>query len=119
MADSNLDTYPPAVCLERVGVEPGPPSLDLLERIHRGHVAAFPFSNLDVLLGRHPGVRPEIIARRMLHQDTGGYCFEHVQLMARVLARLGLRVRRRLHRVHSEPDTLTHMCQDVTLDCRY
>lgn len=119
MTDWNLDAYDPAVYLERVGVEPGPPSLDLLERIHRGHVAAFPFSNLDVLLGRHPGVRPEIIARRMLHQGTGGYCFEHVQLMAGVLERLGLGVRRRLGRVHSEQNTRTHMCLDVELDDRH
>src|SRR5690625_7189237 len=113
MNDWNLDAYDPAVYLERVGVEPGPPSLDLLERIHRGHVAAFPFSNLDVLLGRHPGVRPEIVARRMLHQGTGGYCFEHVQLMAGGLERLGLGGRRCRGRVPSEPSTRASMCRDV------
>src|SRR5699024_11809570 len=52
-------------------------------------------------------------------QGTGGYCFEHVQLMAGVLERLGLGVRRRLGRVHSEQNTRTHMCLDVELDDRH
>lgn len=113
-----IEAYDPDVYLERIGVEPAPPSHDLLERIHRGHVATFPFSNLDVLLRRHPGVDPESTADRMLHEGTGGYCFEHVQLMAGVLERLGLRVRRRLGRVRSPENPRTHMSLDVELEGR-
>ena len=116
--DWGIDAFDPALYLERIGVEPGPPSVDLLEHVHRGHLAAFPFSNLDVLLGRHPGVGPETVARQMLHKGTGGYCFEHAQLMAGALERLGLRVRRRLGRVHSEENTRTHMSLDVELEGR-
>lgn len=113
-----IGAYDPDLYLERIGVEPGPPSPDLLGRIHRGHVATFPFSNIDVLLGRHPGVDPQTVARRMLHEGVGGYCFEHVQLMAGVLERLGLRVRRRLGRVHSCENPRTHMTLDVELEGR-
>lgn len=113
-----IGAYDPDLYLERIGVEPGPPSPDLLGRIHRGHVATFPFSNIDVLLGWHPGVDPETVARRMLHEGVGGYCFEHVQLMAGALERLGLRVRRRLGRVHSSENPRTHMTLDVELEGR-
>ncbi|APX34049.1 hypothetical protein BH708_16560 [Brachybacterium sp. P6-10-X1] len=118
-ADWGIEAFDPALYLDRIGVEPGPPSLDLLERIHRAHVATFPFSNLDVLLGRHPGVDPETVARRMLHEGAGGYCFEHAQLLAGVLERLGMTVRRRLGRVHSPTNTRTHMTVDVELEERW
>lgn len=114
-----LEAFDPALYLERIGVSPGPPSPDLLDRIHRAHVHTFAFSNLDVLLDRHPGVDPETVAARMLHQGVGGYCFEHAQLMAGVLERLGMTVRRRLGRVHSPTNTRTHMSLDVELDGRW
>ncbi|WP_010541320.1 arylamine N-acetyltransferase family protein [Dietzia alimentaria] len=113
-----IGAYDPDLYLERIGVDAGPPSHDLLERVHRGHIATFPFSNLDVLLGRHPGVAPESVARRMLQEGAGGYCFEHVQLMAGALERLGLSVRRRLGRVHSSENARTHMSLDVELEGR-
>ncbi|GAA1485338.1 arylamine N-acetyltransferase family protein [Brachybacterium fresconis] len=117
-ADWAIDAFDPDVYFDRIGVEPGPPGLDLLERIHRAHVATFPFSNLDVLLGHHPGVDPDTVARRMLHEGTGGYCFEHAQLLAGVLERLGMRARRRLGRVHAATNTRTHMTVDIELEGR-
>lgn len=118
-ADWAIDAFDPDVYFDRIGVEPGPPSLDLLERVHRAHVATFPFSNLDVLLGRHPGVDPETVARRMLHEGAGGYCFEHAQLLAGVLERQGMTVRRRMGRVHAPTNTRTHMSVDVELEGRW
>ena len=120
--DWGIGEFDPALYLERIGVEAelgaaeDAPDLDLLERIHLAHVRTFPFSNIDVLLGRHPGVDPGTVARRMLHEGVGGYCFEHVQLMAGVLERLGMSVRRRLGRVHSATNSRTHMSLDVELD---
>lgn len=75
-----------------------------------------PFSNVDVLLGRHPGVDPPKVAQRLLAQSRGGYCFEHAQLFAAVLERLGYAVERRLGRVHSPTNTRTHMAVVVAVD---
>ena len=36
-----IHAFDPARYLELLGVEPGPPSLDLLERIHRAHGHTF------------------------------------------------------------------------------
>lgn len=113
-----IEAFDPACYLERIGVDAETPGLDLLERIHLAHVRTFPFSNVDVLLGRHPGVEPATVARRMLQEGTGGYCFEHAQLMAGVLEQLGLAVRRRLGRVHSLRGSRTHMSLDVALEGR-
>ncbi|WP_182353847.1 arylamine N-acetyltransferase family protein [Flaviflexus huanghaiensis] len=118
MSDWGIGAYDPDLYLELIGVETTEPSVDVLERIHLGHVMTFPFSNLDVLLGRHPGVEPESVARRMMREGRGGYCFEHVQLMAGVLERLGFLVRRRLGRVRSPENQRTHMTLDVELDGR-
>lgn len=117
--DWGIDAFDPDVYFDRIGVEPGLPSRDLLERIHRAHVGTFPFSNLDVLLGRHPGVDPETVARRMLHEGAGGYCFEHARLLAGVLERQGMTVRRRMGRVHAATNTRTHMSVDVELEGRW
>lgn len=113
-----IHAFDPARYLELLGVEPGPPSLDLLERIHHAHGHAFSFTNIDVLLGRHPGVEPATVARRMLQEGLGGYCYEHAQLMAAVLEQLGFTVHRRLGRVHSHASTRTHMSLDVELEGR-
>lgn len=120
--DWGIEAFDPDLYLDRIGVEPSPqgaPGLGLLEHIHRAHVHTFPFSNVDVLLGRHPGVDPGTVARRMLHEGMGGYCFEHAQLMAGALERLGLRVRRRLGRVHTPTNARTHMTVDVELEGRW
>ncbi|GAA1487935.1 arylamine N-acetyltransferase family protein [Brachybacterium sacelli] len=121
-SDWGIEAFDPALYLDRIGVAPNPPGaldLDLLERIHLAHVRTFPFSNVDVLLGRHPGVDPGIVATRMLHEGVGGYCFEHAQLMAGVLERLGMTVRRCLGRVHSPTNTRTHMTLDAELEGRW
>lgn len=95
--------------LERLRVEPAPPSLQLLEAVHRAHVAALPFTNADILLGTHPGVEPRAVQRQLVERGRGGYCFAHAQLMAAALEHLGFPVRRQLGRVHSPDSARTHM----------
>ena len=43
--------------LRRLGVEPEPPSLDLLCRIHRAHVERVPYETLWIQLGQGWSVR--------------------------------------------------------------
>lgn len=97
-------------------VSPGPPTLDLLERLHHAHVFTFPFSNVEVLLGDHPGVKPATVYEQLVERRRGGYCFEHTQLFTAALETLGFAVRRALGRVRSLQSARTHMTALVDVD---
>lgn len=90
-----------AAYLATVGVEREKPGLEFLERLTRAHLGTFPFANVDILLGSHPGVEPANVQRQLVDRGPGGCCFEHAQLFAAVLEDLGFTVRRQLGRVHS------------------
>ena len=75
------------------------PSRASLDELHEAHVRAFTFDNVDVLLGRHPGVSLDAVQEKFVGRGRGGYCFEHSTLFAAVLERLGYDVRRHLGRV--------------------
>ncbi|GAA1357690.1 arylamine N-acetyltransferase [Arthrobacter rhombi] len=109
--DYDVDAY-----LALTGVGRARPGLELLEVLHREHVRTFPFANVDVLFGAHPGVAPATVQRQLVERGRGGYCFEHAQLFAVVLEDLGFTVRRHLGRVHSPHSTRTHMTVAVQLD---
>lgn len=117
-----IEDYDLAEYLRQIGVEEEPealrrnPDLDLLTRLHEGHVRTFPFSNAMVLIGEHPGVAPETVNRSLLVEHHGGYCFEQAQLFAAVLERLGFVVSRHLGRVHSADNSRTHLAVLVELD---
>ncbi len=102
--------------LAAVGVRPTAPTFDLLEELHGAHVRTFPFGNVDVLLGTHPGVAPDAIQEQLVRRSRGGYCFEHSQIFAAALEHLGFSVRRALGRVHEPTNTRTHMTIHVELD---
>src|SRR5579862_6589879 len=98
VATLDLDAY-----LERIGYA-GPagklePSGKTLGALHRAHLAAIPFENLDIMLGRGVKVDLESIAAKLVHARRGGYCFEHGQLFGAALERLGFEVERLLARV--------------------
>lgn len=100
----DLDAY-----FRAIGVEQAPPSLDLLERLHHRHVHTFPFANIDVLLGTHPGVAPDRVQEQLVERRRGGYCFEHAQIFAAALELLGFAVRRAMGRVHALHSARSHM----------
>lgn len=104
--------------LRAVGIRPAAPTLGLLEDLHTAHVRTFPFGNVDVLLGTHPGVAPDAVQDQLVRRRRGGYCFEHAQLFAAALEHLGFSVRRALGRVHRLSSTRTHMTVIVELDGR-
>ena len=85
--------------LDVVGVTRRDPDLEALAELHEAHVRTFPFENLDVLLGNHPGVSLEAVQEKFIGRHRGGYCFEHATLFSAVLDRLGYDVRRYLGRV--------------------
>ena len=111
----DLDGY-----LKRLGVEARDPSRSALDELHEAHVRAFTFDNIDVLLGRHPGVSLRDVDEKFVGRGRGGYCFEHSTVFAAALERLGYQVRRHLGRV-GDPATgtqqgRTHMVVEVVVD---
>ncbi|SFB98159.1 arylamine N-acetyltransferase family protein [Streptomyces aidingensis] len=90
-----LDDY-----LRRIG-DTGPlePTAETLRRLHRAHVAAIAFENIDVALGRGISLHLPDVQRKLVDQGRGGYCFEHNLLFAAVLERLGFPVTRLQARV--------------------
>jgi N-hydroxyarylamine O-acetyltransferase len=111
----DLDAY-----VARVGVT-GALHVDsaTLTSLHRAHLAAIPFENLDVILGRGVSVDLDRVQAKLVHDRRGGYCYEHGVLFSAVLVRLGFTVRRLLARVGGDlarPHARTHMTLFVDVD---
>jgi N-hydroxyarylamine O-acetyltransferase len=91
----DLDAY-----LHRIGYDgPAQPSEATLGALHRAHLAAIPFENLNLMLGRGIRVDLESIQAKLVYGERGGYCYEHGQLFGAALERLGFHVDRLLARV--------------------
>ena len=112
-----LDDY-----LKRVGLaDAGPPDVETLRRLHAAHVAAIPFENLDILLGR--GIRLELdhVADKLIAQRRGGYCFEQNTLFLSILRDLGFAATPMEARVRARGTALrprTHMVLTVQVEDR-
>jgi N-hydroxyarylamine O-acetyltransferase len=94
-----------------------------LRALHGLHVQAIPFENLDVLLGRRIDIAGSAVAKKLIDDRRGGYCFEHNTLFQTVLAAIGFHVEPFLARVRfnvpREVRTgLTHMILRVTIGGR-
>jgi N-hydroxyarylamine O-acetyltransferase len=97
-----------AAYLERVGLT----DTATLAALHRAHVAAIPFENLDIRLGRGIAVDLDSIQAKLVARRRGGYCYEHGLLFAAALERLGYPLQRLLARVGGygeAPRGRTHM----------
>lgn len=70
------------------------PSVETLRGLHRAHISAIPFENLDLLLGRKIKIGLADIEDKLVQRRRGGYCFEQNLLFAAVLERLGFKVTR-------------------------
>ncbi|HEU4581894.1 MAG TPA: arylamine N-acetyltransferase [Polyangiaceae bacterium] len=95
-------------------------SLDALHGITEAHVRQIPFENLDVLLNRPISLQPASIARKLIDERRGGYCFEHNTLLLHVLEALGFQVtplsaRVRIQRPRTDLPARTHMFLRVEL----
>ncbi|WP_116247912.1 arylamine N-acetyltransferase [Nocardiopsis sp. FIRDI 009] len=76
--------------LERIGLAGDlPPTLDTLRALHRAHLAAIPFENLQIVLGRPILLDVPALTDKMVRRRRGGYCYEQNLLFASVLDRLG------------------------------
>ncbi|NYH54098.1 hypothetical protein HNR06_003687 [Nocardiopsis arvandica] len=69
-AELDLDAY-----LARVGLSGDlPPTLDTLRAVHRAHLAAIPFENLQIVLGRTIPLDVPSLVDKMVRRRRGGYC---------------------------------------------
>ncbi len=104
----DVDAY-----LERVGYDGGlKPNVETLRGLHRAHVAAIPFENLDIVLGRGISLEMDAMQDKLLRRDRGGYCYEHNLLFAALLERVGFSVARLTARIRmgrNEPQASGHM----------
>jgi N-hydroxyarylamine O-acetyltransferase len=103
--DLDLSAY-----LNRLGYDSDlAPDGRTLAALHRAHVAAIPFENADIMLGRGIAVDLPAIQDKLVRRRRGGYCFEHGQLLAAALETLGYHVDRLLARVGNPCDARTHL----------
>ncbi len=86
----DLDAY-----LERVGLSGRPGLVEL----HRAHLAAIPFENLDPHRGVPVSLDLADLQRKLVDERRGGYCFEHNLLLKAALEALGAEVDLMLARV--------------------
>ncbi len=109
----DLDAY-----LQRIGYDgPLDPSHATLAALHRAHLAAIPFENLDLMLGRGVRVDFDSIQAKLVYANRGGYCYEQGQLFGAALERLGYQVDRLLARVGPDGEPVrprTHLTLRVT-----
>lgn len=108
MSEWEVERLDLAAYLARVGAT----EKATLAELHRAHIAAIPFENLDVRLGRGIAVDLDSVQAKLVHARRGGYCYEHGLLFAAALERLGHPVQRLLARVggYTEaPRGRTHM----------
>ena len=68
------------------------PTRQTLRNLHRAHLLAIPFENIDVQLGTVPSLEHDAIFEKLVVRERGGWCFEHNLLFAWVLKQIGLRV---------------------------
>lgn len=103
--------------LRRIGYDADlSPDGPTLSGLHSAHMAAIPFENLDVVLGRGIAVDLDSVQHKLVDAGRGGYCYEHGVLFAAVLERLGFAVDRLLARIGDEterPRPRTHMALHV------
>ena len=70
------------------------PTAETLAALHRAHMLAVPFENLDIHLGVPNVLDPGHVYDKIVRRRRGGWCFELNGLFALLLERLGFAVTR-------------------------
>ena len=113
-----------AAYLARLGVEgPLPPDAATLVKLHRAHLLAIPYENLDIHLGRELTLDAAAIFDKLVVRRRGGWCYEMNALFAWALGELGFTVRLLSgavnRRQHGEATQQSHLALLVDLGQLY
>jgi len=68
------------------------PTLGSLRSLHRRHLEAVPFENLDISLSRRIEIEDEASVRKIVDRHRGGFCYELNGAFAALLRALGFHV---------------------------
>ena len=84
-----------AAYLDRIGYA-GPVRADVatLVALHRAHLQAIPYENLDVQFGRPLTIDPEAAIEKIVGRRRGGWCYEMNGVFAAALSEIGFQVTR-------------------------
>jgi N-hydroxyarylamine O-acetyltransferase len=94
--------------LERIGYSgPITPTSDTLRCLHRAHLFAVPFENLDIWLRRRFLCDQDAFVTKVVKQRRGGFCYELNGAFAALLMALGFQVTLLSARVPREDGTNT------------
>ncbi len=108
--------------LARIGYSRTPETdLPTLTELHRLHMTAVPFENLDIASGHRVTVDPYAAVEKILDRGRGGWCFEVNGAFALLLEALGFPVTRLGAAVLLDGPSvvLEHLALEVTLDEPY
>lgn len=84
-----------AAYLRRIGFEgEARPDLATLKAVHRAHLLAIPYENLDVQLGRPVTTDPAAAYAKIVGRGRGGWCYEMNGLLGWALGEIGFAVTR-------------------------
>ena len=65
-----------------------------LRAVHRAHLLAIPYENLDIHLDRAISLDEDAMFRKLVDERRGGWCYEMNGVLSRVLCTIGFDVRR-------------------------
>lgn len=84
----NVSTY-----LQRIGYTGViTPTAETLKALHRAHLTAVPYENLDIMAGRPFDLSEEALFDKIVLRQRGGFCYELNILFVKLLRELGFRV---------------------------
>lgn len=84
-----------AAYLDRIGYDgPVRPDLATLRSLHRAHLLAVPYENLDVQLGRPLTPDPQAAFEKIVGRRRGGWCYEMNGAFGLALEAIGFKVTR-------------------------
>ena len=96
------------------------PTEETLRRIHRAHLQAVPFENLDIFLGRKISIDEDAFVRKVVEDRRGGFCYELNGAFAALLRAIGFQVTLLSAQVAGEDGTYSpeydHLALLVDLD---
>src|SRR6266513_1841641 len=108
---SVVDAY-----LKRIGYAgPLKPNSNLLRDLHRAHLFAIPFENLDIAFGREIICDEDAFLRKIIERHRGGFCYELNGAFAALLRSLGFQVSLLSARVPREDGSLSPEFDHLTL----